>query len=154
MSYKLKVTRADLNFSAAHFLMRHPKCERLHGHNYRVTIEIEADELDSRQMIVDFMDVRSVAREICQKMDHHILIPTKAKDIEIKETGKEMEVVANKRRYVFPKDDALLLPIEATTVEKISEYIYRQLKQSSLKDLKFQVSVEEAEGSIATFSEE
>ncbi|WXG41086.1 MAG: 6-pyruvoyl tetrahydropterin synthase family protein [Candidatus Freyarchaeum deiterrae] len=154
MPYKLVVTRADLNFSAAHFLMRHPKCERLHGHNYRVTIEIEANELNGQQMIVDFMDIRNIAREICQKMDHHILIPTKAKDIEIKEMGKEMEVVANKRRYVFPKDDALLLPIEATTVEKISEYIYKQLKQSSLKDFKFKVSVEEAEGSIATFTEE
>jgi len=147
------VTR-DLNFSAAHFLMRHPKCERIHGHNYRVTIEIESGELNSQQMIVDFMDVRNIAREICQKMDHHILIPTKAEGIEIKETGKEMEVVENKRRYVFPKGDALLLPIEATTVEKISEYIYTQLKQSSLKDLKIKVSVEEAEGSIATFTEE
>jgi 6-pyruvoyltetrahydropterin/6-carboxytetrahydropterin synthase len=153
MTYRLTVER-DLNFSAAHFLMRHPKCERLHGHNYKVTVELESGELNGQQMIVDFMEVRNVAREICQKMDHHILIPTKAEEIEIKEMGKEMEVVANKRRYVFPKGDALLLPIEATTVEKISEYIYRQLKQSSLKDFKFKVSVEEAEGSIATFAEE
>jgi 6-pyruvoyltetrahydropterin/6-carboxytetrahydropterin synthase len=154
MPYKLTVERTDLNFSAAHFLMRHPKCERVHGHNYRVTIEIESDKLNSQQMIVDFLDVRDIVREICQKMDHHILIPTKAEDIEIKEMGEEMEVIANKRRYVFPKDDALLLPIEATTVEKISEYIYKQLKQSPLKELKMKVSVEEAEGSIATFTEE
>lgn len=154
MKYKLIVERTDLNFSAAHFLMRHPKCERMHGHNYRVTIGIESDELNSQQMIVDFMDVRNITRDICQKMDHHILIPTKAEDIEIKEMGKEMEVIANKRRYIFPKDDALLLPIEATTVEKISEYIYKQLKQSPLKNLKIKVSVEEAEGSIATFTEE
>ncbi|MEX2753109.1 MAG: 6-pyruvoyl tetrahydropterin synthase family protein, partial [Candidatus Freyarchaeota archaeon] len=39
MVYKLKVERTDLNFSAAHFLIRHPKCERIHGHNYKVTIE-------------------------------------------------------------------------------------------------------------------
>ena len=154
MPYKLTVERTDLNFSAAHFLMRHPKCERVHGHNYRVTIEIESDKLNSQQMIVDFLDVRDIVREICQKMDHHILIPTKAEDIEIKEMGEEMEVIANKRRYVFPKDDALLLPIEATTVENISEYIYKQLKQSPLKELKMKVSVEEAEGSIATFTEE
>ncbi len=154
MPYKLTVERTDLNFSAAHFLMRHPKCERVHGHNYRVTIEIESDKLNSQQMIVDFLDVRDIVREICQKMDHHILIPTKAENIEIKEMGEEMEVIANKRRYVFPKDDALLLPIEATTVENISEYIYKQLKQSPLKELKMKVSVEEAEGSIATFTEE
>ncbi|MGQ9720865.1 MAG: 6-pyruvoyl trahydropterin synthase family protein [Candidatus Jordarchaeum sp.] len=154
MKYKLIVERTDLNFSAAHFLMHHPKCERIHGHNYRVTIKVESDELNSQQMIVDFMDVRNITREICQKMDHHILIPTKADDIEIKEMGKELEVIANKRRYIFPKEDALLLPIEATTVEKISEYIYKQLKQSPLKDLKIKVSVEEAEGSIGTFTEE
>lgn len=154
MPYRLTVERHAMNFSAAHFLMRHPKCERIHGHNYKVIIEIESNELNSQHMIVDFLDVRDLAREICQEMDHHILIPTKAEGIEIEEMGKEIEVIANKRRYVFPKDDALLLPIEATTVEKISEYIYKQLKQSSLKDLKINVSVEEAEGSIATFTEE
>ncbi|MEX2725125.1 MAG: 6-pyruvoyl tetrahydropterin synthase family protein [Candidatus Freyarchaeota archaeon] len=154
MVYKLKVERTDLNFSAAHFLIRHPKCERIHGHNYKVTIEIESDKLNSQQMIVDFLDVRNVARDICQKMDHHILIPTKEKEVEIKEMGKEIEVIANRRRYIFPKDDALLLPIEATTVEKISEYIYKQLKQSPLKNMKIRVSVEEAEGSIGTYTEE
>jgi 6-pyruvoyltetrahydropterin/6-carboxytetrahydropterin synthase len=154
MVYKLKVERTDLNFSAAHFLLRHPKCERIHGHNYKVTIEIESDKLNSQQMIVDFLDVRNVARDICQKMDHHILIPTKEKEVEIREMGKEIEVIANRRRYIFPKDDALLLPIEATTVEKISEYIYKQLKQSPLKNMKIRVSVEEAEGSIGTYTEE
>ncbi len=154
MVYKLKVERTDLNFSAAHFLIRHPKCERIHGHNYKVTIEIESDKLNSQQMIVDFLDVRNVARDICQKMDHYILIPTKEKEVEIKEMGKEIEVIANGRRYIFPKDDALLLPIEATTVEKISEYIYKQLKKSLLKNMKIRVSVEEAEGSIGTYTEE
>ncbi|MBS7268630.1 MAG: 6-pyruvoyl tetrahydropterin synthase family protein [Candidatus Freyarchaeota archaeon] len=154
MVYKLKVERTDLNFSAAHFLIRHPKCERIHGHNYKVTIEIESDKLNSQQMIVDFLDVRNIARDICQKMDHHILIPTKEKEVEIKEMGEEIEVIANRRRYIFPKDDALLLPIEATTVEKISEYIYKQLKQSPLKNMKIRVSVEEAEGSIGTYTEE
>ncbi|MEM2134013.1 MAG: 6-pyruvoyl tetrahydropterin synthase family protein [Candidatus Jordarchaeaceae archaeon] len=154
MVYKLKVERTDLNFSAAHFLIRHPKCERIHGHNYKVTIEIESDKLNSQQMIVDFLDVRNVARDICQKMDHHILIPTKEKEVEIKEMGKEIEVIANRRRYIFPRDDALLLPVEATTVEKISEYIYKQLKQSPLKNMKIRVSVEEAEGSIGTYTEE
>ncbi|MEM2957636.1 MAG: 6-pyruvoyl tetrahydropterin synthase family protein [Candidatus Jordarchaeaceae archaeon] len=154
MVYKLKVERTDLNFSAAHFLIRHPKCERIHGHNYKVTIEIESDKLNSQQMIVDFLDVRNVARDICQKMDHHILIPTKEKEVEIKEMGKEIEVIANRRRYIFPRDDALLLPVEATTVEKISEYIYKQLKQSNLKNMKIRVSVEEAEGSIGTYTEE
>nr|MDO8075784.1 6-pyruvoyl tetrahydropterin synthase family protein [Candidatus Freyarchaeota archaeon] len=154
MPYRLTVERADLNFSAAHFLVRHPKCERIHGHNYRITIEIESDELNSRQMIVDFMDVRRVVREICQEMDHHVLVPAKAEEIEIKEMGEEIEIRVNGRRYVFPRGDVLILPIEATTVEKISEHIFKQLKSSLPRGLKLRVSVEEAEGSIASFTEE
>ncbi|HLE81832.1 MAG TPA: 6-carboxytetrahydropterin synthase, partial [Dehalococcoidia bacterium] len=30
-------------FSAAHMLVGHPKCGRMHGHNYRVDVTVAAD---------------------------------------------------------------------------------------------------------------
>ena len=39
--YRLQVTKDQLGFAAAHFITMRGKCERLHGHNYRVTVEVE-----------------------------------------------------------------------------------------------------------------
>ena len=47
----------QFDFSAAHFLPHVPEdhpCRNLHGHNYKVTMEIEADSLDHQGFVVDF----------------------------------------------------------------------------------------------------
>src|SRR5947208_10966948 len=38
---KVKVEGGNLKFSSAHFITFGGKCERLHGHNYGVLVEIE-----------------------------------------------------------------------------------------------------------------
>ena len=38
---KVKVEGGNLRFSSAHFITFGGKCERLHGHNYGVLVEIE-----------------------------------------------------------------------------------------------------------------
>lgn len=51
--YRLQVTKDQLGFAAAHFITMRGKCERLHGHNYRVTVEVEGF-LCEDQYVVDF----------------------------------------------------------------------------------------------------
>jgi 6-pyruvoyltetrahydropterin/6-carboxytetrahydropterin synthase len=46
------------------------KCERIHGHNYKVTFCIQGNELDENQMLIDF---RQVKHAIEDKFDHHLL---------------------------------------------------------------------------------
>ncbi len=153
MPYKIAVERADLVFSAAHFLLSHEKCARLHGHNYRVRVEISSQFLDANQMVVDFFTIRSAVKSVCEPLDHHVLIPTKAQGIVLNEKENEVQVTLRDRKYVFPKSDVVLLPLEATTAEKIAEYLYYQLKKTLPINLRIKVSVEEAEGAVATFEE-
>ncbi|GAC1692800.1 MAG: hypothetical protein PVS3B1_31520 [Ktedonobacteraceae bacterium] len=40
---KVKVEGGYLNFSSAHFITYSGKCERLHGHNYGVLVEVEGE---------------------------------------------------------------------------------------------------------------
>jgi len=47
--------RVESEFSAAHFLSHyHGKCERLHGHNYRVRLWAKGEKLDAGGMLADF----------------------------------------------------------------------------------------------------
>jgi 6-pyruvoyltetrahydropterin/6-carboxytetrahydropterin synthase len=56
--------------SAAHRVPGAGKCERIHGHNYKVTFCVEGTELDERQMLIDF---RTVKHAIEKRYDHHFL---------------------------------------------------------------------------------
>ena len=66
--------RIEDSFAAAHFLARyHGKCERLHGHNYRVLVTAEGPDLDEGGMLVDFGILKQALKGILGEVDHTCL---------------------------------------------------------------------------------
>ena len=63
----------SVKFSAAHTIEGHPKCGRMHGHNYKVVVTLSADTLDKNGMIMDFSDVKKVVHMVVDKLDHTYL---------------------------------------------------------------------------------
>jgi 6-pyruvoyltetrahydropterin/6-carboxytetrahydropterin synthase len=69
--YTLKVVT---DFAAAHSLRDYPgECRRLHGHNWKVEVEVVASELDRLGMAIDFKDVKAAARAAAGELDHQFL---------------------------------------------------------------------------------
>ena len=63
--------RVEAEFSAAHFLSQyHGKCERLHGHNYRVRLWARGEKLGDGGMLVDFSILKKVLNEVLSSLDH------------------------------------------------------------------------------------
>jgi 6-pyruvoyltetrahydropterin/6-carboxytetrahydropterin synthase len=63
--------RVEEEFSAAHFLSRYRgKCEKLHGHNYRVRLWLCGDKLDEGGMLFDFSVLKKTLREVLALLDH------------------------------------------------------------------------------------
>ncbi|HEX9242321.1 MAG TPA: 6-carboxytetrahydropterin synthase QueD [Anaeromyxobacter sp.] len=61
----------DFVFSAAHQIRFHGgKCERLHGHNWRVRVHVRASELNRIGMVIDFADLQTLVAEIGARFDH------------------------------------------------------------------------------------
>jgi len=61
-------------FAAGHALRNYRgKCENVHGHNYRVQVTVEGEELNSIGLLVDFSDVKRVIRGIVGRLDHQFL---------------------------------------------------------------------------------
>ena len=61
-------------FAAAHFLRGYKgKCERLHGHNYRVEITVSGEKLDSIGMVHDFVEIKRALRKLLEHLDHYNL---------------------------------------------------------------------------------
>ncbi|MDR1301335.1 MAG: 6-carboxytetrahydropterin synthase QueD [Treponema sp.] len=66
--------RVEADFAAAHFLSHyHGKCERLHGHNYRVRLWSRGENLSEGGMLVDFGILKTILRQITADLDHRNL---------------------------------------------------------------------------------
>ncbi len=119
-------------FSAAHFITFNGNvCERLHGHNYRVHVEVFGP-LDQNHYVIDFIALRDELTKITQALDHRTLLPTTHPDIRVTTKGQEVEAVfaPDGRRWVFPLGDCCLLPVANTTAELLAEHIGRKLQEA------------------------
>lgn len=69
--YELKVFSF---FAAAHQLRNYGgKCERLHGHNWKVEVFVEAEDLNHEGLALDFHEVKKALNEVLSKYDHQNL---------------------------------------------------------------------------------
>jgi 6-pyruvoyltetrahydropterin/6-carboxytetrahydropterin synthase len=112
--------------------------------------------LTEDRYVFDFVELKKIIREICDRLDHHFLLPIQAQHLDIKEDDEEWEIRFENRRYVFPADDVLVLPVDSITAERLAEYICGQLiasvkEQERLSLTAITVGVEEAPGQTAFY---
>jgi 6-pyruvoyltetrahydropterin/6-carboxytetrahydropterin synthase len=71
----MKISQA-FTFEAAHWLPNVPRehrCNRMHGHSYRVEIRIEGPVDPRSGFVVDFSDVEAAFGPLRERLDHHCL---------------------------------------------------------------------------------
>jgi 6-pyruvoyltetrahydropterin/6-carboxytetrahydropterin synthase len=62
------------HFDAAHYLPDyHGKCEKLHGHRFKVVARFEAAKLDESGLAYDFVQLKQHLREVLSRFDHTCL---------------------------------------------------------------------------------
>lgn len=153
-SFRVRVTKDHLVFSAAHFITFNGNiCERLHGHNWRTAVELTGP-LDENRYVFDFIALRDAMQKIVNELDHRVLLPTQHAQIRVQSDEREVTATFENRRWVFPREDCMLLPVENTTAEEIAAWIGGRLKgivvaQPGAKINTLQVEVEENFGQWA-----
>ncbi|MDH5484244.1 MAG: 6-carboxytetrahydropterin synthase QueD [Gammaproteobacteria bacterium] len=71
IKYTLKVLT---DFASAHTLRDYPgACSRMHGHNWKVELEVEATALNEIGIAIDFKQMKQTANEVCDQLDHRYL---------------------------------------------------------------------------------
>jgi len=125
---KVKVEGGYLRFSSAHFITFGGKCERLHGHNYGVLVELEGT-LGEDKLVFDFTILKKVTRELCRRLNHRFLLPAHNTHLKIQELEDAWEIRFGTKRYLFPREDVIVLPIDNSTAERLAEYICLQLRK-------------------------
>lgn len=127
--FRVRLEKEQHVFSAAHFItFAGDICERLHGHNYGVAVEVSGP-LDENQYVVDFILLRDTLKEITADLDHRVILPDRHPLIRVKQEGREVVATFRDRRWIFPMDDCAILPIANTTAELLARHIGVQLKE-------------------------
>ena len=153
--FKVRVTKDHLVFCSGHFISYEgDKCERLHGHNYRTAVEIEGG-LDENQYVFDFIALKHCTKAITDELDHRMMLATRNPHIAVEESADAVSVRYRDRRWLFPREDCVLLPIENTTAELLARYIAHRLVEDLRRECHYEpavlrVEVEENVGQSAT----
>ena len=128
--WSIELSKEYFHFSAAHFLIfPDGSAERLHGHNYRVYVDIEA-ELTRFGLVIDFKRVKPVVREIVDELDEHWLVPGEHPELAVDDPEPGVrEIRYRERTYRVPAEDVLVLPLNNTSAENFSTFIGRELRR-------------------------
>ena len=141
---------AKLRFSACHFIPNHPKCGCLHGHTYAISVRIEGEQVG--EFIIDFEQVKRIVNDICDRLDHRVLIAEKDPRLRIEKKGSvSIEIIESEKKYVLPSEDVVFLPASSVSAENLCKYftsgIAKALKSNGADNItKIHVRVDEGIG--------
>lgn len=126
----------SVSFCYGHRLLNYVgPCQHLHGHNARVDIMLGSEALDERGMVMDFSDVKSVAKEwIDANLDHTLLL---SKDDPLIASLTEQ----NEKFYVMQ---------ENPTAENIAKLIFQQIGSRGFPVIS--ITLWESDSSFARYS--
>ncbi|MFQ3593711.1 MAG: 6-carboxytetrahydropterin synthase [Gemmataceae bacterium] len=154
--FQVRVTKDYLVFCCAHFISyQGDQCERLHGHNYRVAVEVEG-ALDGNHYVFDFITLKNRTRELVDELDHRMLIALNGTVIQAQVDHRQVRLTYRDREWIFPREDCALLPIENTTAELLAKYLAGRLREVLAQQHRYhpeviRVEVEEAFGQWAKY---
>lgn len=119
------ILKTEASFDSAHFLSGYDgKCSNLHGHRWKIEIEIKSDELvedgQCRGMIVDFGDLKKDLKNLADSFDHAFIYE--------KGTLKEATIAALK------DENFRLIEVDfRPTAENFSKYFYDVMQNKGYK---------------------
>lgn len=159
--WSIELEKENFKFSAAHFLIfPDGSAERLHGHNYRVFVELEAG-LSHHGLVLDFNMAKPIVRELCDELDERWIVPGEHEELRWSERADGVvEVRYRGRYYAAPREDVLVLPINNSSSENLATWFGRELhariaaRFPDVRVARLRVAVEETSGQRGVYVRE
>jgi len=110
----------EFKFPMGHRLSKHKGlCHNLHGHNFKVQVTVESEELNSNDMVIDFSDLKKVVNSILKEFDHAMVLNPQDTD-----TIEYMK--SNDNLLIFITDE---FDDQDPTAEILSKYLYEEINR-------------------------
>jgi len=155
VSHRIVIAREQYKFSCAHMtVFPDGTKERLHGHNYTIAVALDVVSIELARMVA-FAPIKAALAELCALWKEHVLIAERCPQLEVvHDNERELEFRLCSERYVLPRRDALLLPIDNISVEALADHV-AQLLANKLGNFAgnataLEVTIEESPGQGAS----
>lgn len=151
----LRLAKQDFKFSVAHFtIFAADRAEPLHGHNYRLAIELEGSSAGEYGLLADCDDWKRAARAVCAALDDRVLIAALSPHVDCVEEGDELVVRFADRSYRFPERETLRLPIANVSMELLARWAWERLAREAPRGAveRLTVEIEETPGQLCRYA--
>jgi 6-pyruvoyltetrahydropterin/6-carboxytetrahydropterin synthase len=158
--FEINLSKSYFKFNCSHFIAYRGYRERIHGHNYHISVKFTgSDTLSLNGYLLDFGEVKKVVKAICCDMDEFFLVPTKSDCLKISLDDLQLLMECEDGSiFSLPRTDCKLLPLVHTSSEELSRYLWcRVVRDIGLETLRcagiqrIELSLCETEGQSATF---
>ncbi|MET1160098.1 MAG: 6-carboxytetrahydropterin synthase [Thermoprotei archaeon] len=72
---RARVGVEGFSFDSSHYTRINGKCESLHGHTYRLSVEVEGEINPDTGMVIDFTKLKEIVKKVIEEYDHKIIVP-------------------------------------------------------------------------------
>ncbi len=132
----------EYHFSAAHRIEDHPKCGRLHGHNYKVVVTLfrpgKQPNLDEMGFVMDFGVLNKIMGPVLEIVDHRYIVS----ETNILSTCPYVDAALSDDDFM---DDIVQLPIAQTSAELLTEWFKHEIAMAVLEHGFREVAVAEVQ---------
>lgn len=157
-TFSVRVYKQYFNFGSAHFLIfGDGSREELHGHNYKVEVEVEGETI-AGDLVLDFIQFKPIVREICDSLDHRMLMPLQNPNLKVEVFDNRVEATYRDGSFfAFPRKDVHLLDLPNTSTEMLARYITQRILEAlpdripEARIKAMEVSVEESPGQAGVY---
>lgn len=123
----IEIEKSYLHFSAAHFtVFSATNRERLHGHNWRIAVEILC-ELGDDGLCFDYAIYKEILKDLCAKYDEYTLIAQDSPHLEVTEDDDYFFIKHNDITQPLLKTDTILMPVKNITIESLAHYFLEEM---------------------------
>lgn len=132
MAFRIKLEKENFKFSCSHFtILAKEHAERLHGHNYYVTVELAIRDLDpALGLAFDFNAIKPLVRKLADELDEFVLLPANSNYLKIETlSSKQIRATFGAKTYEFPGEDVKLLPVVNVSSEELARYFSTRLSE-------------------------
>jgi 6-pyruvoyltetrahydropterin/6-carboxytetrahydropterin synthase len=154
VKHRIAIAREQYKFSCAHMtVFADGTKERLHGHNYTIAVALDVARIDVAAML-PFAPIKAALTDLCHAWKEHVLLAATNPQFHVVRDDFELEFTLCGERYVMPRQDALLLPIDNISVEALAAHVATELRARfaavDVKATQLEVTVEESPGQGAS----
>jgi 6-pyruvoyltetrahydropterin/6-carboxytetrahydropterin synthase len=155
--YRVDLARDYFTFSAAHFVVPDDVQQRelLHGHNYAVTASVESSDLKP-DVVLDFSALKRDITRVCSNLNHKVLIPKLNPKVSLGIGEAVLGLGVGDSGFVFPRSDAVMLPVRNITCETLAWWIAENLAARSecgfRQGMRLTIRIEECPGQSGSYT--